>query len=206
MGSEEWEQVLWSSFALEFLSRAALGNISPALLAETNNGIENLYFSLGFRPFGKKFLPKSITVSEVFRRLSKILPEFNKEHEDFGLLHTEKRNTELHTGECAFDSIKNSTWQPKFYQTCQTLLTSMNISLEEFVGKDEAEAAKKLINSTLDENAKSVKGEVDAHKKVWEGKLETERKTLKEQSELWATRQNGHRVDCPSCSSTARCW
>jgi hypothetical protein len=48
-----------------------------------------------------------------------------------------------------------------------------------------------------------VKGDVEAHKKVWNAKPEDERTTLQTQAAVWATRQNGHRVDCPSCASTA---
>lgn len=201
--SDEWEYALWSSLALEFLARAALANVSPALLADADKTGSNLYFALGFTPFEERFSPKSIAISEVFKRLSGILPEFTKEHESFGVVHTGKRNAELHTGELAFEGVKGSTWQPRFYQTCEILLTSMGILLEEFVGKDEAEVATKLIDAAADESAKAVKGDVEAHKKVWNAKPEDERTTLQTQAAVWATRQNGHRVDCPSCASTA---
>ena len=200
--SDEWEYALWSSLALEFLARA-LANVSPALLAEADKNWSNLYFALGFTPIEEKFSPKSISISEVFKRLLGILPELTKEHQSFGVLHTGKRNAELHTGELAFEGIKGATWQPRFYQTCQTLLMSMGIPLEDFVGKDEAEVAEKLINAAADDRAKAVKGDVEAHTKVWNTKLEDDRTTLQTQAAVWATRQNGHRVDCPSCSSTA---
>ena len=32
LDSDDWEYALWSSLALEFLARAALANVSPALL------------------------------------------------------------------------------------------------------------------------------------------------------------------------------
>ncbi|KAB2678416.1 MULTISPECIES: hypothetical protein [Hyphomicrobiales] len=201
--SDKWEYALWSSLALEFLARAALANVSPALLAEADKNGSNLYFALGFTPFEERFSPRSIAISEVFKRLSGILPEFTKEHESFGVVHTGKRNAELHTGELAFEGIRGSTWQPRFYQTCQILLTSMSIPLDEFLGEDEAEVARKLIDAAADESAKAVRGDVEAHKKVWNAKPEHERTTLQTQASVWASRQNGHRVDCPSCASTA---
>ena len=201
--SDEWEYALWSSFSLEFLARAALANVSPALLAEADKNGSNLLFALGFAPFEERFSPRSIPISEVFKRLSGILPEFTKEHESFGVVHTGKRNAELHSGELAFDGVKGSTWQPRFYQTCGILLTSMGVTLPEFVGEDEAEVAKKLIDAADDESAKAVKGDVEAHKKVWNAKLDDDRSTLQTQAAVWATRQNGHRVDCPSCGSAA---
>lgn len=81
--SDNWEYALWSGFSLEFLARAALANVSPALLAETDKGWGSLYHALGFKPIEERFTPKSIAVSEVFKRLAAILPDFTKEHESF---------------------------------------------------------------------------------------------------------------------------
>lgn len=106
LDSDEWEYALWSSLSLEFLARAALANVSPALLAETDKNWSSLYHALGFTPTEEKFAPKSIAISEVFKRLSAILPDFAKEHESFGIQHTGRRNAELHSGEPAFDGIR----------------------------------------------------------------------------------------------------
>lgn len=203
LDSDDWEYALWSSLSLEFLARAALANVSPALLAETDKSWSSLYHALGFTPTEEKFAPKSIAISEVFKRLTAVLPDFAKEHENFGIQHTGRRNAELHSGEPAFDGIKGSSWQPRFYQTCKILLASMGMKLKDFVGTDEAQVAKKLIAAAADVSAKAVKGEVEAHKKVWLAKSEKGRTTLGAQAAVWATRQVGHRVDCPACASQA---
>lgn len=201
--TDEWEYALWSSLALEFLARAALANVSPALLAEADKSGSNLYYSLGFTPFEEKFSPRSIAISEVLRRLATILPDFTREHESFGNLHTGRRNAELHSGELAFDGVKGSTWQPRFYVTCEILLQSMGYSLQDFLGTEEAAVARKLIAAEADGSAKAVKGDIEAHKTVWNAKLPAEKTTLQAQSAIWSTRQNGHRVECPACSSAA---
>lgn len=202
--SDDWEYALWSSLAIELLARAALSNVSPALLAETDGkNWSSLHHALGFAPTEEKFSPKSIAVSDVFRRLSAILPDFTKEQESFGIQHTGKRNAELHSGEPAFDGVKGSSWQPRFFNTCQVLLSSMGMTLEDFIGTDEAKAAQKMIAAAADESAKAVKGDVDAHKKVWLAKPANERKTLGDQALVWANRANGHRVTCPACGSQA---
>lgn len=203
VGSDEWEYALWSSLSLEFLARAALANISPALLADNKDGWSSLYHSLGFEPTEPKFTPKSIAVSEVFRRLTAILPEFTKEHSDFGILHTGRRNSELHSGETAFDGVNASTWQPGFYRTCAVLLKSMDMSLPDYIGKDEASVADKIITAAADNSAKAVLGDIDAHSRVWVDKTEKERATLSQSAAIWATRQAGHRVACPACASQA---
>jgi hypothetical protein len=203
LDSDNWEYALWSSLSLEFLARAALANVSPALLVETDKSWPNLYHALGFIPTKEKFAPKSIAIGEVFERLTAILPGFTKEHESFGILHTGRRNTELHSGELAFDGIKGSVWQPRFYQTCEILLASMGMSLQDFFGNDEAKVAKELITAAADQSAKAVKGEVEAHKRVWLSKEEGERTALGAQAAVWAIRSEGHRVDCPACNSQA---
>ena len=203
LDSDGWEYALWSSLALEFLARASLANITPALLAENDKSWSSLYHALGFTPTEEKFAPRSIAIGDVFKRLTAILPTFTKEHENFGVQHTGRRNTELHTGEAAFDGIKSSSWQPRFYQTCEIMLASMELTLEGFVGSDEAKVARQLVAAAADESAKAVKGDLEAHKRVWLTKAEGERATLGSQATLWAMRQEGHRVECPACGSHA---
>jgi hypothetical protein len=50
--SDGSEHALWSSLALELLARAALSNVSPALLADTSErSWQHLFHSLGFTLF-----------------------------------------------------------------------------------------------------------------------------------------------------------
>jgi transcription elongation factor Elf1 len=203
LDNNDWEYALWSGFTLEFLARSALANISPALLAEADKNWSHIYYALGFTPTDEKFSPKSIAISEVFKRLTAILPEFTKEHESFGIIHTGRRNSELHSGELGFDGVKGSAWQPRYYQLCEILLSSMGMVLKDFLGENEATVARQLIDAAADDSAKTVRGDLDAHKKVWFVKNENERFTLTSQASVWATRQTGHRVDCPACGSQA---
>jgi hypothetical protein len=71
------------------------------------------------------------------------------------------------------------------------------------VGKDEAEVAHQLIAAAADDSAKAVKGDVEAHKRVWTAKEDKERAKLIAQAEIWASRHVGHRVQCPACNSIA---
>jgi hypothetical protein len=197
---EQWDYALWTSLSLELLARAALANVHPALLAEPDKLGSNLVSALGFEPVEKKFAPRSISVSDVFKRLSIVLPDFLSEHESFGIQHTGQRNAELHSGELAFDGMKGASWQPRFYSICSVLLASMGMTLENFVGVDEAAAAVEMMAAAADDSAKAVKGDIDAHRKIWEGRGE-ERVTLIAQAKLWASRQEGHRVTCPACET-----
>jgi len=201
--TDEGEQALWSSLSLELLARAALTNVSPALLAETGKNWDSLYHSLRFVPTSDRFSPRSIPTNEVLSRLRTIFEDFTTENESFCVRHTGRRNSELHSGENAFEGVSPANWQPSFYSACQSLLATMGIGLEEFLGSDEANIAKKLMDAAADENAKAVKGDVAAHKKVWDAKEESERNELSAAAKAWATRQYGHRVSCPACGSVA---
>jgi len=201
--SDEWEYALWSSLSLELLARAALANVSPALLADNTGDWSHLYYSLGFAPNKEKFAPRSIPVNDVFARLSSIMPEFTTELENFCKRRIGMRNAELHSGLLAFDNVKSSMWQPEYYRVCTVLLASMGKTLEDFLGAEEAAIAEKIIEAAADKNAKAVQGDIKAHKAVWFAKQEEERSTLSKQAKIWATRYAGHRVDCPACGSRA---
>lgn len=198
----DWQFVLFSSFSLEFLSRSALSNVSPVLLADQKNW-HNLYHALGFEPNTKKFLPKSIIVADVLSRLGDIYPEFNSEIEAFCLAHTGMRNAELHSGNSPYEGLSQSSWLPNFYKACSVLLKTMEKELADLIGDDAAELASKLISAALDDAAKAVSGKIKSHKAVWDEKEKADKEKLAKQAEVWATKHVGHRVDCPACGSLA---
>ena len=196
---DDWQFGLNSTFVLEFLARAALANISPTLIADPKNW-SNLYFSLGHTPTTPKFIPKSIDTSEVFSRLRDALPTFTSELEGFSAQHVSRRNEELHAGSTPFDGLKTS-WLAHFYETATVLLGAMGEQLTLLVGVEESEVAAQLIAASKDESAKAVAKAISAHKMVWDSKDATEKKKLTQQASVWATRQTGHRVACPSCGN-----
>jgi hypothetical protein len=198
---DDWRFGLTSTFVLEFLARAALANISPALLAEPKSW-SNLYFSLGHTPNAPKFIPKSIDITEVFVRLRDTIPTFTSELEGFSAQHISRRNEELHAGSTPFDGLSTS-WLARFYETSTVLLASMEEELSLLVGDKESKVAKKLISASKDESAKAVAKAISAHKTVWESKDAEEQKKLTRQASVWATRQAGHRVACPACANEA---
>lgn len=198
--ADQWQFGLWSSLSLELLARAALSNISPVLLADSKNW-RNITFALGNAPTAKKFNAISISTKEVLARLTELLPEFTEEMAGFCSKHTDDRNAELHSGEVIFGQNGTSRWLPRFYQSCDILLKSMGKSLEDFVS--DANNAKSLIQSLSDDASKSVKQDISAHSKVWSNKSDSDKNDSILQARTWATRQSGHRVECPSCNSVA---
>lgn len=197
---DDWQFAHWSTLALELLARAALANVSPALLADEKNW-NNVYYALGFKPKAPKFVPLSIGVVAVFNRLREVLPDFSPDMESFGVVHMSRRNEELHSGDAPFDALSTAKWLPGFYETCGTLAAALGKDLELLLGEEESQLAETMVSGAKDESAKAVLKSVAAHKTVWEAKQPTERKKLADQAAVWATRQEGHRVKCPYTSS-----
>jgi len=198
--ADDWQYGFWSALALELLIRAALANISPILLAEPKNW-RNVTYALGLEPTAKKFSPSSITTTEALARLNELVPDFSEEIAGFCTKHVGRRNSEVHTGELAFDSIGTSQWLPRFFSACQVLLRSMGRELSDLYS--DSAAAEALISSLEDEAAKAVQQDIKAHSQVWSNKDAKDREAATLQAESWAIRQAGHRVNCPACQSRA---
>jgi hypothetical protein len=199
---DDWRFAFWSSLTLEVVARAALAHINPVLLAEPDDW-NNLYYALGHTPTAPKFSPKSIPITKVLDRLQELVPNFDKELKNACLVHTGKRNAELHSNDTPFDDEKNSEWMSLFYRSCLVLLDSMGKQLSDLVGASDAAVAKRLIDATTDKAAQAVVGTIDAHAKVWSAKDDAFRQHATAQVTVWAVRESGHVVDCPSCQSKA---
>lgn len=198
---EDWRFGLTSTFVLEFVSRAALANVSPALLADQKDW-NHLFFALGHKPIEAKYIPRSIDINAVLTRLRVVVPTFTKELEGFALQHITRRNEELHAGGTPFDGLLTG-WLAYFYEATTVLLCAMGEDLSLLVGKDEAGVAARMIAASKDESAQAVNKDIEAHKTVWASKDADEQQKLARQASTWATRQAGHRVQCPACGNDA---
>jgi len=108
---DDWRFVLWSTFTLEMLLRAALASTSPALLADSKDW-NNTLFALGIPSKAQRFTPRSLETALVVSRLRELVPAFDTELEGFALSHIAKRNEELHTGSTPLEGLSSSIWLP----------------------------------------------------------------------------------------------
>ena len=198
----EWQFGFWSALALEMVARAALASISPALVADAKDWT-NVLYALGHSPSETKCSPKSIDANDLLKRLEAVFRSFTREMSNYSATHMNKRNSELHSGALPFDGVGSSTWLPMFYLVCKTLCEAMGHSLATLFGGAEAKNAEEHISALLDDNAKSVRQTINAHKVIWEEKDEGEREKLTKQAEAAALRSLGHRTPCPACGAVA---
>ena len=195
-----WQFGLWSSLALELLARASVAHISPVLLAD-NQDWHHLAHAIGLQPTAKRYTPRSIPVSQVVARLTELVPSFSSDMAGFVTEHASKRDSELHSGHLAFEGVGTSTWLPKFYSCCKVLIEAMDQTIQDVFS--DVQRVEQMIDSIQDDAAKAVAQDVKAHTKVWSNKSDDERESAAAQATVWATRQHGHRVPCPSCRCPA---
>jgi hypothetical protein len=191
------------SLALEFLARASLTKIHPALNADPEDEGVNILYAFGFEVKGQ---PKSLPIHAVFLRLLKVLPEtFTKPRREFCDYFSNLRNQELHTSELPFENLSETKWLPRCYDVCKVLCEHLGISLVDLFG-EEATSAQGLIKALKADKLSSVKSKIAAHKKVFERKDEKERKLIATQQATliagWFGTQT--KLVCPACKSWAR--
>ena len=75
-----WERSFWRALGLEFLLRAALTKIHPALNADPQNEGLNLLYAFGIPVKGE---PRSIPIHAVTARLERIIERFQKPQREF---------------------------------------------------------------------------------------------------------------------------
>ena len=198
---ESWERPFWYSLSLEFLSRAALTNIHPALNAEPKDDAISMLYAFGIEIKGQ---PKSLPIHAVFIRLEKIVEDFKKPQREFCDFFSNTRNQELHTADLAFESLPERDWVGKYYEVADILCAALEKSLEDLLGVSEARTASTLIETLHSDKESAVKSRMAAHKKVFDAKLEDEKDELKQKQELIAiTKSNSaHQIECPSCVSS----
>ncbi len=131
---------IWLLLGLEFLLRAPLAKVHPALLADPNG--DSILHAAGFpgSPGGKE--PKSIQATTVISRLGRIVEGFTVERENEATILTALRNRELHTSEAALASIDVSVWLPGFTRVAEVICGHLGLDATDVVGTQTSSSAK----------------------------------------------------------------
>lgn len=198
---------IFSALALELLSRAALANISPTLLAETGDGQRNIVYALGLPNSTSN--PKSITVKQVLALCKELIPDFNADLLKLAQSMTDRRNEELHSGGAAFSEYNQDLWIGLFYKACKVLAESMGESLVTFLGKKRAIEAEALISENDGKVIKDVRDRISYRKKTYEEDLTNDKAVIEAKIEqnrakiFQLVHEGFHMVKCPCCGHDA---
>lgn len=194
----------WSSLALEFLARASLAKVHPSLLADPSQGGTSVMYACGLvNPGSKPHSPKSIPAHTVFERCKAAVPGFTAEHEATCLALSEKRNSELHTGEPAFVGYQTSEWQAKFYRVCKLLVAQQGEKLESLLGDvGLTKAAEEMIAAEDRTEVRNAKKAVGIAKATFEklDKEEQDAKRIASRPSPYLPTGSLTR-DCPACAA-----
>lgn len=190
----------WRFLALEFLLRASLSKIHPALLAEKDS--KNMLYAFGY---DLTTTPKQIPITEVIERCKSIIEGFTEEEKKLCLTWMNMRNIELHTGITSLVSLQTTEWLSDYYRVTNLLVTFLNKTMEELFGTSVASAAQKMIDSQ-NESVREEVIEAIQHAKIFANKLSENEKLAKETEvlEQGKIRSTLHRTKklnpCPACS------
>lgn len=198
----------WASLGLELIGRATLSKIHPALISDPREG-HNILHAFGFG--SSKEPPKTIGAKTIFLRLQIIVPDFTPNDEKFCQSFINMRNEELHTGTPIFEDYPTNSWLTKFYKAVKILLEFQGRTLEDLIGKKEAEIANEMIAEFKDELISKVNEKVkkyrdvfnDLDKKDKEIKIASAPKLLSEYVFNEKVYGSSKKMKCPSCGEDA---
>ena len=193
----------WMSLALELLSRAALAQIHPVLIADPSNE-GNIQYAFGINPKGN---PKSVHAKTVFARCSVFVTGFTDRMSGHCLIMADRRNAELHSGAAAFEALDNSHWLPATYEVVEVLLTHLQKDFADFLG-DYAPTAEAMLSDRRDTRKKEVNDRISAARKLVADISAPQLVELvahaTERVEAWSKSKALRRTcKCPACGSLA---
>nr|WP_295902202.1 hypothetical protein [uncultured Bdellovibrio sp.] len=197
---------LCSAIALEFLGRATLAKLSPALLADPRDG-KNIMYSLGI-----KVEPpvKSVVAKTVFLRVKDIVASITTDDINFTTLMTEARNAELHSGSIGFEELPDD-WEPQYYLILNKMLTHLSIPLEEFFPPETVDRIKLVIREFNQSVEKEVKSQITAamirfnklDDNIREGLLRNQDEQVRQ---LRLKLKYTKAMSCPACKNSGFIW
>jgi hypothetical protein len=195
---------LWSLFAVELLARAAVARVHPVLLADPQDGAQLLH-AFGF---GNPKPPRSVPITTVFRRCQAIVPRFTESLTRDAVALMNLRNEELHTGGTVLETLRSSTWQPKYYAICEVLLDFLGLGLDDFFPSQRASTARTILDGLAQDVESAVKERIADRSRWFRDLDDGERAThLRDQVSATSIRNapasRERIVACPSCGSKA---
>jgi hypothetical protein len=193
------ESTLWLLLGLEFLLRAPLAKVSPALLALPEG--DSLLHSVGIIQGTAR--PKSVPIKTVVDRLTKIDPSFGADRGKEALFLSDLRNSELHSAEPTIANIPENVWMPSFISVVEAVCTILDIGIDDLLSRIFLEHAKAVSEEADRSVQRQVQKAIEKAKIVFASLLEDE-KARRIAAVRPDHRTNVSHMECPACGSRAR--
>lgn len=203
------EYQLWASLALELLGKAALAKIHPSLVADPTH-FDTLLAASGIT-VSTDF--KTITSNTLYLRLQKLSRYFDKSVFKFCNDISLRRNAELHSGEAPFKEMRLEAWEPKYWHAAQIILDLLELSLEEWLGADQALAPARHVKEAHEATIQAALKRVEYAKESFAKRKSGDRTAAIEESKIKSyyhyptlfrsLGDNLWPVECPACTGRA---
>jgi hypothetical protein len=191
------------------LGKSRLANIHPSLVVDPTHQA-SLFAASGINISTDV---KTITLKTLFERLQKLSPLFDTKVKGFCDAMAQRRNAELHSGEAPFRGMALDSWEGRYWQVAQRILETMNLTLEEWLGPDNAKAPKELVRHAHEATRKAAQIKLQDAK---EGFLSLKKNEQERQLAVTHAKKAFHfpklfslladaewDVVCPACGGTA---
>lgn len=203
------EYQLWASLALELLGKAALANIHPSLVVDPTH-YESLFAASGVIISADI---KTIAAATLYKRLAHLSKYFDSKVKEFCDAISIRRNAELHSGELPFHQMVPEAWEGRYWQAAEIIAGLSKISLEEWIGADNAKAPKGLVSAAAAATIEAAKRRVEQAREHF---MERPRKERNAALDLSKSKHDYHfpklfnllaekewDVVCPACTGRA---
>jgi hypothetical protein len=201
------EYQLWASLALELLGKAALAKVHPCLVVDPNHS-PSLFVAAGVSLTTDV---KTIMAKTLFERLKQLAPGFDESVRTFCQEISERRNAELHSGDLPFRTMNVEAWEARYWHACDIILTSMEMSLGEWIGDEQAADAQRTLDMDREKKRLAVLVKIERSRKSFMDRPQATRERERDESKhkenyhfpelfFW---ENEHEWsgECPACQS-----
>lgn len=203
------EYQLWASLALELIGKASLAKIHPSLIVDPTH-YESLFAASGINVSTDV---KTITAKTLFERLRHIAPRFDEKVRKFCLGIALRRNSELHSGETPFKTMRLDAWEAQYWHAGQIILEQMDATLEDWLGASAAKAPREIIEHAAAAKRQAVEVRVQRAAEAFQQKRKADREKAVADAAARGMSYYSDRfnlsfdkvweTDCPACQSRA---
>ena len=198
-GSEEF--LLYVAFACEFLTRAVLTRVNPALNAA--NDTDSILYSADIAP---KRPPRTVDLGEAIDRVQRLLPALAEF--EVGIVKTlvEIRNRELHNDTSEITQAPANSVMPGVYVYIVKCCEYLKENLSDLLGEEDGMLAERVAAAAAKDRKRRVTDLIRIHKERFFSLSEPAQKVERVASKIdfeSAVLNSGHHLrkeKCPSCA------